>query len=268
MALEDLEEELAYVTRSLEDLEREHDAGDLGDEDFRRLRDRYRTQLAELEHDLALEPVGRPDAPTGQARAGLASSSRRNRMSSPKARLVIGWGSVICLVAASTLIVLALTHAGPFARSPQLSVDARVQIMLAEADILGSKGDVTQALATYDRVLALQPAQPVALANGGWLARLAGLSQHETSLLRNGDAEIEAAVHADPSYGLAHAYDGVLQLEDRHAPALAVQQFRAMLADAPSPTLLWSVHATAIRAFEAAHQPVPAAISGAKKPRT
>jgi tetratricopeptide (TPR) repeat protein len=266
MASANLGEEAAYLRRSLEDLEREHAVGDLSDEDFARLGERYRVQLAEVEEELDRAPGPVAVATSASVGGAPGSGVHRSLLSRRRARIVTGGGALACLLAAATLIGLALTHTGPFAPTNELSVDARVQIMLAEADVLGSRGDVTQALATYDRVLALRPTQPVALANGGWLARLAGLSQHEPALVRNGDAEIEAAVRADPSYALAHAYDGVLQLEDRHDPTLAVQQFRAMLSDAPSATLLWSVRVPARRAFVAAGKPVPRAISRVRKP--
>jgi hypothetical protein len=282
----ELNEELSYLRRSLDDLEREHAVGDVSDRDYERLRARYETQESEVQQALgALTPAPAPaPAPTsalapvsgetaGEGAGGSASSTRsaganrvRNVLSTKRARLVTGWSAFTCLVLAGVLLVLSLTGVGPFATTPPLSVDARVQIMLAEASVLGSKGDVTEALATYDGVLALRPEQPVALAEGGWIARLAGLSQHEAGLVRNGDAEIEAAVQVDPGYAIARAYDGIMLYSDRHDDRLAVTQFLGMLDDHPSAPLLWSVRSYAIGAYHAARVVVPGRIADATKP--
>ena len=276
----ELEEERSFLVDSLEDLEREREAGDLDQADYERLRSLYEQRAALVEEELgrSLGPGGddgRSAVGSGGASAAVSGRAGRRggrpskvatRLSTRRARLVTGWTAVGCFAAAAVLLAMSLADVGPFATTPQLSVDARVQIMLAEASVLGSKGEVTEALATYDRVLALRPTQPVALADGGWLARLSGLSQHDPSLLRNGDAEIEAAVKADPSYAVARAYDGVLLYEDRGQATAAATQFRAMLKDGPSATLLWTVRSDALSAFHAAHQPVPSEIQAATKP--
>lgn len=276
MSRSELEEERSFLLDSLEDLEREREAGDLDDADYERLRSRYERRAAAVDEALGgptatgTEPARGPVASTragGPPGEGRRRRSRiAARLSSRRARLLTGWTAVGCFAAAATFLAMALADVGPFATAPQLSVEARVQIMLAEASVLGSKGEVTQALATYDRVLALRPTEPVALADGGWLARLSGLSQHEPSLVRNGDAEIEAAVRADPSYAVARAYDGVLLYEDRGQATAAVSQFRAMLKDGPSATLLWTVRSDAISAFHVAGQQVPSEIVAATKP--
>jgi tetratricopeptide (TPR) repeat protein len=268
-----LEEELAYLRRSLEDLEREREAGDVDGHDYARLVAQYRGRVAHVERELAALPPGGVAPSDGASSARpTGSSTLRGRpparrptgvLASRRARLLSGWGAFGCLLAAAVVLVLAAAQLGPFAPAPPLSKTARIQVMLAEADILGSNGDVTQALATYDRVLALDPTQPEALANGGWLARVAGLSQHDAALVRNGDAEIEAAVRSDPGYALAHAYDGVLLLEDRHEPLLAARQFEAMLRDHPSSTLLRSVRASASATFAALRRPLPPAFGPA-----
>ena len=47
-ALAALEEEREFLLRSIADLEREHDAGDIDDADFEALRDDYTTRTAEV----------------------------------------------------------------------------------------------------------------------------------------------------------------------------------------------------------------------------
>lgn len=266
MTRSELEEELSYIRRSLEDLEREHAAGDVSEADFGRLSARYLRQLARAESALS----GYPE-PSKEAEADSGSEARQRRggrwrrlLSTRRARLVTGWSALVSFSCAAIVLAMALAGLGPFAPSPPLGKNAQVQILLAYAEVLGSKGDVTEALAYYDRVLEISPSQPEALADGGYLARLAGIDQHDGALVRTGDAEIQAAVLADPGYAQARAYDGVVLLEDRHEPGPAVEQFAAMLSDKPSATLLSSIRSYAVEAYHETGESVPRAIADAK----
>lgn len=258
----DLDEELAFLQASIEDLEREHSVGDVNDRDYRRLLARYERRAAAVRAAMPAGPASQGEAPAGQPRR------KRSLLATRRARLLTGWGAFCCFGVALAFLVMSLAGVGPFVVTPPLSVGARVQIMLAEASVLGSRGEVTQALATYDKVLALQPAQPEALADGGWLARLAGLSEHKAGLVANGDAEIGAAVRIDPGFAIARAYEGIVLYSDKHQPRQAVADFNSMLADHPSQTLLWSVRTEALSAYKAAKETAPAAIVEAQKPKT
>jgi tetratricopeptide (TPR) repeat protein len=272
----ELDDERSYVERSIADLDEERRAGDIDEERYALLRARYESRARAVQAELAA--LGRPSdpglsPPAGSRRTLRASPRRRrsasgiaSRLSSRRSRLVTGWAAFACLLAAAVLLALSIGKVGPFAPPLQLSVNDRIQIELAEASVLGAKGDVTQALAVYDRVLELDPTQPQALADGGWLARLAGLSEHSERLVRNGDAEIEAAVRASPGDAQARAYEGAMLLEDRSQPVPAASQFQQMLYDHPTPTLLWSFKSIAVRAFEEAHLSVPSPIARASAP--
>jgi tetratricopeptide (TPR) repeat protein len=161
---------------------------------------------------------------------------------------------------------LALAGVAPFAKSPPLTDAAQVRIELGEAGALAANHDIAQAVAVYDKVLELDPSQPEALADGGWLVRLAGLSSKSARLVAGGDAEIAAAVKVAPGYALARAYDAIALYADRHLPDAAVHQLRAMLADHPSSTLLSSVRASAVATYRAAGIAVPTVLSSAKAP--
>ncbi|MHB8243824.1 MAG: tetratricopeptide repeat protein [Acidimicrobiales bacterium] len=272
MSRAELEEELAYLRRSIEDLYNERSAGDVSEADYLRLLARYQNGAEVAEQALAdcLETGG----PPGESVAGDRDSVRSSRpgptrslLSSRRARLVTGWSAFTCFALAAISVVMAVAGVGPFAPAPPLPVDVQVQAMLARASILGARGDVTQALAIYDQVLAIRPEQPEALADGGWLARLAGLAQHNAGLVRNGDAEIEAAVRVDPSYAVARAYDAVMLFRDRHEAKLAVVQLRFMLADHPTATLLSSVRSQAVAVYRAVGLPLPRLIAQAAQAR-
>jgi hypothetical protein len=292
VTIKELLEERAYVERSLADLDRERAAGDLDEGQYATLRARYAARAAEIEVELASAgSVGSgglggsagsggsggsggsaaPAAAGESASSGMsgAAPAKRSRLASRRARLITGWGALACLVVGALLLGLAIGKVGPFAPGPSLptlTTQQRIQIELAEAAVLEGKGEVTQPLAVYDRVLTLDPKQPVALANGGWLARLAGISQHSPVLVRNGDAEIDAAVRVAPGYPEARAYEAVVLLDDRKEPKAAAAQFRQMLDDHPSATLVWSSRPYAVRAFAAAHEPLPGGIANARRP--
>ena len=179
--------------------------------------------------------------------------------------MAVGYSAAACFAVAATLVGLSLGGVAPFASAPPttLSVAEQIRIELAEASVLASNKNLVQAIAVYDRVLELDPEQPEALANSGWLARLAGLSSKNQQVIVGGDAEIASAVQVAPAYALARAYDGVALYEDDHSAAQAVGQFRAMLADKPSSTLVQSVATTAVKAFDADGVAVPAAFARA-----
>lgn len=263
---EKLLDEAEHVRKSLEDLDRERGAGDLEGADYEMLRASYEHRAATV--NAALRQASALKDAEDQ-RSGISPAGRRPGtrpfLLARKHRPVLGWSAAGCFAAAGLLAGLALAGVAPFAstKPPALSVASRIRIELAEAGVLASNRDIVQAVAVYDRVLELDPGQPEALANGGWLVRLAGLSSQSSRVVSGGDAEIAAAVRVAPRYALARAYDGVALYEDGHLARAAVTEFRAMLVDRPSSTLLASVRATALAAYHAARAPVPAMLSQA-----
>lgn len=259
-----LAEELSYLKRSLADLEEERQAGDISEAEYARLFSRYHERLRSLEAEAG--PAGRGEPPPEQPRPSRRRSRRRLYPTSRRGRLVTGWSAFSSFLLAALFLSLGVAGVGPFSSPASLSTSERVQIMLAEASVLGSSGKVGLALSTYDKVLALRPHQPQALADGGWLSRLAGLSDHDPALVRQGDAEIEAAVRLAPGSATARAYDGVMLYADRREAQAAVREFDALLLDRPSRALLWSVHDEAAASYKAAGQPLPPAFARARPP--
>lgn len=259
MSRAELEEELSYLRRSLDDLEAERAVGDLTELDYSKLAARYEKRRAEVAQELSsMEPsTESPDSPQERV------SRRRFLPRSRRARLATGWSAFSCFVLAALLLSLALAGVAPFSTGPSMSRAERIQIMLAEASELGSSGKVGLALSTYSRVLALDPRQPEALAGAGWLNRLAGLDRHDAARVRTGDAEIEAAVRLAPHYAVARAYAGVVLYRDRGEAKAAVAQFDAFLADHPSRVLVQGVRPEAAAAYKAAGQPLPPSFASA-----
>ncbi|MFZ0171042.1 MAG: hypothetical protein WAL04_05095 [Acidimicrobiales bacterium] len=263
----ELLDEAEHVRKSLEDLDREHGAGELDGADYESLRANYEERAALIE--AALEGVA-PPGPNESTRSETATGARpgaRRWLASPKHRMVFGWSAAGCFALAALLVSLSLAKVAPFASAPPttLSVADQVRIELAEAGVLASNKQLVQAVAVYDRVLALDPEQPEALADGGWIVRLAGLSDDSKRVVAGGDDEIAAAVRVAPGYALARAYDGVALYDDAHSPNAAATEFTAMLDDDPSAALVDSVRSTARAAYRTSGLAVPAAFSPATR---
>lgn len=100
---------------------------------------------------------------------------------------------------------------------------------LTEAQSLAAK-DPLAALEIYEKVLARHPGQPIALSGAGWIYAEAGFSGRALSLL----AEAEKA---DPSYGPAHLYRGLVLLSQPAKRLAAERELEWYLSHDPSPAL-------------------------------
>lgn len=203
-----LEEERAFLLRSLDDLEREHDAGDVDDGDYRTLRDGYTRRAAEVLR--ALE-AGRAMLPEPTPRA-------------PLRRVLIG----VAVVAVAVVAGLAVA-AGAGLRLPGQSATGDIRDssanLLAEARALLSEGDAVAAIQRFDEVAARDPGNAEALAYGGWLRHLAGLTPE-------GLERVDAAIAADPTYADAYFFRGVMRQQQGDLTG-ALADYDAFLANDP-----------------------------------
>ncbi len=262
-----------FLERSIDDLDSELAAGALDGEDHAALVARYAARLAAV--DAALDELSvaeGPPAVAGTAVAGDAEPVRaaemsnwRRRIGGRRARRRLGWGAAVCFSIAAALLVSA--YAGlrlpgeGVSGSTTVSTAQQLQETLAQAAVLGSEGHVSEAVRLYDQVLATDPDQPVALAYGGWLVRLAGLARHDALVVAAGDGSIAKAVGVAPSYPDAHALEAVALFADRQDAGASVSQFRLALADHPTAALVASVAPFAAKAFAAAHDRLPHAFA-------
>lgn len=195
-----------FLQRSLADLDAEHAAGDLSDEDYGQLRARYQTALD--------DEYGRDTAPAADAVS--RPHSRRAR--------VLATVLVVLLVAGLAGGLVAQFSGERVAGTPSSgSIDEGTSDKLARAQQLVAQGKVLDAVKQYDAVLADDPKNPVALAERGWLIRNAGL-------VDEGLEYIDRAVAADPSYPEAHFFRAMILWRDKNDPASAVNEFRLFLA--------------------------------------
>jgi tetratricopeptide (TPR) repeat protein len=254
-----LTDERDFLRRSLDDADREHEAGDLSDEDHALLAARDSARLVEVE--AALATLG-PEPKADEGSAAAASTERR----------VFPLWRRIGVVAASLLIVtgvaVLVVHSvqgrqpGQFS-SGSVTVSQAQQIteQLSQALALNNQGNEEGALQLYDKVLSEDPSNPAALSYAGYVQWNIGSSAHVASLTRIGRAEVQKAVRGEPTYYEAHLFLGLILENEDHNNAAAVTQFNEFLADHPPSTELPQVASLVAGAYQAAGDPVPAALT-------
>jgi tetratricopeptide (TPR) repeat protein len=192
-ALAALEEERDFLLRSLRDLEREHEAGDVDDHDYEQLNDDYTARAADvlraIEDRRAL--LGRP-APPDRGR-----------------RVVIGILVGLFAVVAGCTVAQA---AGRRGASDQITGDIRQSSRdkTLEAQQAMGEGRYLEAINLYDEVIAAAPSEPEAHAYKGWLLRLsatgAPAGADRDLLLDRALAELDRAVALDEGYPDARVF--------------------------------------------------------------
>lgn len=194
-----LVDERDFLLRSLDDLEREHDAGDVDDHDYETLKDDYTARAARTIR--AIE----------SHHAGVAAARRPRSWR----RLVLTVAGVACsAVLAGVLVAQA---SGRRESGEALTGDIRqsTRTQLAEAVQLASEGDYPGAIEIYDEVLADDRGNVEALTYKGWFQFLQGDSAGIDTLI--------AAAEADPSYPATHAFLAVI-LDRAGRPEMALAE--------------------------------------------
>ena len=259
----ELDDERAFLLRSIEDLDAEHEAGDLSEPDYRVLRDGYvRRAAAVLRARPASDRVPEADAgatPTAASAAPASSHPRRRRRG-------LVWGALALFAAAVVVLLVAelatrlpgQTGSG----SVRLGSVQQLQRTLAQAAVLETEGNAAQALTLYHQVLRQDPTQEQALAESGWLEYEAGVAAQRPALLSQGQRDEQAAEQANPAAYAPHLYLGSMLLVERQ-PGSAADEFARFLADGPPTSVVQRAWTYIQRAYSEAGRPVPAAPPGA-----
>jgi len=181
-----LVDERDFLLRSLDDLEREHDAGDVDDHDYETLKDDYTARAARTIR--AIE--------SHHARVAAARRPRSWR------RLVLSVAGVACFAVLAGVLVAQAS--GRRESGDALTGDIRqsTRMQLAQAVRLASDGDYGGAIDIYDDVLAGDPDNVEALTYKGWFQFLDGDTAGIETLI--------AATEADPGYPATHAFLAVI----------------------------------------------------------
>lgn len=268
-----------YLLTSLADLEREHAAGDVDDVDYQTLRAGYVARAAELLRELSPgESTDVPGAANGSATAAgdigatgavgrsgaaprLPGAAWRRRLGRRRTRRWLVAVACCCFAGIATIVVLSLAGVRLPGQTATGTVSEPVSVQitqdLSDAELLGSAGEIVQAVQAYEQVLALDARQPEALAYLGWLDRLTGRDRHDAPLVAAGDQLIAHAVAVAPNYPDARAFDGIALLQDRHDDAAGLAELRAFLGDRPSTALLDALGPSLVTTFRDAHVAVP-----------
>jgi len=263
----ELEDERAFLLRSLEDLDREHQAGDLSDDDHAALRDEYVARAAAVLRSPDTGAPGAPDAAgTGSATAGELGPGRLRRRAAsgpfrPTRRRVVTTAAVAGVIGVVVWVLVAQLGSRlpgeTVTGSVTLSASQQAARTLAQAQTLESEGDAADALKLYESVLSRQPNQDEALAEVGWLEYEAGAEAKRGTLIALGQHEEQKAERVDPGAFAPHLYLGSMLLAEGH-PGLAVAEYEKFLADHPPRAVVGAAVPFLTKAFSEAHEPLPA----------
>ncbi len=196
--LAELEEERRFLLRSLDDLDREFEAGDVEEDDYRVLRDGYTSRAAAVIREI-------------EAGRDAAVAPRRP----------IRWGRVLAVTAAVVgLGVLAgwlvAYYSGQEVPEGEIATaDAdRVAQLLTEA----RQSTPLDAIKVYGAVLDIDPGNVEALTYSGWSARIVAVQQEDgvgrEALLDAAYDKLQQAVATDESYPDAQCFLAIMTFRD------------------------------------------------------
>jgi Tetratricopeptide repeat len=235
---EQLQEERDHLLASLRDLEREREAGEIDDDDYRVLHDDYTARAAVVLRALRTEP-----APAGRRPARRPAPPPR-----PRRSLLVTVGVVLAVTAMAGGAMAMFSGSRQAGQSATGSVPVGAAGRVAQALQLEVEGKALEALKVYDGVLADDPDNVEALAYRGWLLKRAGL-------VDEAQLSLDRAVTVNPRYADAHFFRGMLLYQDRKDPAGAIEEFRAFLGANPPPEMVPQVEQVLERAVADAARP-------------
>ncbi len=201
-----LEEQRGFLVRSLRDLDREYEAGDVDDGEYSALRDDYTKRAADVARAI--------ESQRAVFRESVPDPSRIRRVV-----------TVVGIVVVAAVAGLLLARSAGFRTSRDTATgDIRTgtRTLLLEAGELAAAGRIDEAIATYDEVLELQPSNAEALAYKGWYLYLGGRLAEAEPLLAD-------AVAADPDLPDGRVFRAVVftDLERFHEAAAELDRFDA-----------------------------------------
>jgi tetratricopeptide (TPR) repeat protein len=226
-ALAALEEEHRFLVRSLEDLEREHDAGDLDDGDYESLKADY---------------AARADAVGAAVDAGRARFADTRRATSPGRRIAIVAGVAAFALLCGVLVAFTVGRRGT-GQEATGSVVTSTRQRLAACFAAGQAGQLLEATKCYGEVIKQEPDNAEALTYLGWFLYLASQQSGRPELATDAPGFLARAEAAAPTYPDAHVFLAVIarnegRIDDARAeldkldalhPAPSIQQLADQL---------------------------------------
>jgi tetratricopeptide (TPR) repeat protein len=181
-----LRDQRDFLLRSLEDLDREHAAGDVDEHDYDALRDDYTARAAAVLRSIQSSEVEEGGSP-----------ARGPRVARGRTLLTVTGVLVFALLAG--LLVARTAGRRDVGGVATGGIRQSVTEVLNEAGRRAGAGDLDGAIALYDEVLEEDPGNAEALSYKGWLQSLNGEAAAGLEVL------LEAAT-AHPEYPDVHAF--------------------------------------------------------------
>ena len=206
-ALAALEEQRGFLLRSLTDLDREHDAGDLTDDDYAELKDDYTARAAEVIRAI-------------ESHEAAFAAAKRPRNLARTLAIVAGIG-LFALV--SGVLVARSMGARKAGQSASGGVTVKLTASQKANECSAMMGrDPNGAFTCLAKVLKEDPENPVALTWSAWIMSLAA-EQAQTEgeklvLQARAALQLEDAVKADPNYSYARAFRAVVAYRNGRYP--------------------------------------------------
>ncbi len=248
----ELEEEKAALYRALKELDFDHEAGHLSDDDHAGLRDRYETRAAALITELdglprprAAREAARPAPATAEPAAGRATRWTRHPITvAAGAVVLLVFGVVIGINAGrftepdqtmtppgSRLPVPISPGASPLGPPPALEPGKPIPPEMLAGMLRAARqslfaGRYSEAIAAYQAVLKRDARNVDAMTHLGLLVAIGG---HADSALETFDK----ALQIDPKYAPAHLYRGQVLYEQKQDYAGAVKSWERFLVLVP-----------------------------------
>jgi hypothetical protein len=244
-----LEEERRFLLRSLTDLAREHEAGDLDDLDYETLRDDYTARAATVLRAIEAGRAALPPRPGGRRRR-----RRTIAVVLVTAAVAVGGGIAVAASSGTRLPGGGITGA----------MDQSTTTLLSQARLVGNRasneqdaGGLLDAAKLYDQVLATEPGNVEALTYRGWVLWQLGRGTDKDAFVTTGEQSIDQAIALKADYPDAHAFKGVILQVQHDDAAGAMDQFQQFLADDPPPELRAEVETLIEQASKDSGVPVP-----------
>ncbi len=199
-----LEEQRDFLLGSIDDLDREHDAGDIDEHDYRTLRDDYTARAAEVLRAL-------------DERRQAFADARRPRSTGRIAAIVAT--VLVFAVVAGLLVANALGG-----RAPDQTVTGAIRQTPSQdakrcVDQIRPGSDPRPALQCFQKVLKRDPQNPIALAYQGWTLNLTVMTTSNLDASAAKQFRLDAAgfvakaIKADPHYPDALAFASIISFQ-------------------------------------------------------
>lgn len=237
-----LEEQRRFLLRSLADLEREHQAGDVDDVDYQALKDGYTVRAAATLR--ALE----------QGRSALAPRQPADW----RRRLMVAGVVVVSIAVVWWALSASSAQRLPGQQISGLDPRSEVQLLMSQARVI-QVSDPASAAALYAAVLEQQPDNAEALAYRGWTLALSVMGEPDpevaSPVLDEASQSLLLAIEADPTYPDPFCFLGIVRYRFYAEPDLALTLLDGCLAGGPPADvrgLVEGLRASVMAAIEAA----------------